>query len=295
MSVVITCQNKVSIANFIDKTEQENEDYALMDTNHSKSCLIYAISDGAGGCGVYCKEWAIYLASKVPKTPLIINQSKSIGWFNNISKGFYEDIIAKQDLSDLVLQRKVFKEGSFATLAICWIDKNSNKLFYSSTGDSCLFYFEKSNGKYLLKAISSLNQQNDIDEAPNLLNWNIELGQELPFDSFEIENDFILILASDSLSKWILLNIAKVDFSIITETHFNTHFINSLNNEKYQLRKSNIKLGSNLKDLNGLFDYLKTASKDNEVFKQSMKILHENSELEIDDYSLIYVEGNVSK
>jgi hypothetical protein len=53
-------------------------------------------------------------------------------WFNSISKGFYEDIIAKQDLSDIILQRKVFKEGSYATLTVCWIDRQSNEIFTSS-------------------------------------------------------------------------------------------------------------------------------------------------------------------
>lgn len=295
MSVNINYQNKVSIANFIDKSETENEDFALIDANHNKSSLFYAVSDGAGGCGVYCKEWAKYLAIKVPKNPQLINQSKSIDWFYKISKGFYEEVIAKQDLSDLVLQRKVFKEGSYATLVVCWIDKNTDKLFYSSIGDSCLFYFEKQNEIYQLKAISSLNQQDDIDDSPNLLNWNIEIKQQLPFDSFEIENDFKLILASDSLSKWILLSIAILDFSMISEIHFNKNFINSLQNKKQENRKTNIQVGSNLKDLNGLFDFLKTASKDKDVFKQSMTNLYENSEIEIDDYSLIYVEGNVSK
>jgi hypothetical protein len=149
--------------------------------------------------------------------------------------------------------------------------------------------------KFYLKAISSLNQQNDIEQAPILLNWNIEIGQQLPFDSFEIENDFKLILASDSLSKWILLNIAILDFSNISEIHFNKSFINSLQNEKQVNRKSYIELGSNLKDLNGLFDFLKTVSIDNDVFKKSMTNLFENNEIEIDDYSLIYIEGNVSE
>jgi len=295
MSVNINYQNKVSIANFIDKSENENEDFALIDANHNKSSLFYAVSDGAGGCGVFCKEWAKYLTINIPKNPQLINQSKSMDWFYKISQGFYEEVIAKQDLSDLVLQRKVFKEGSYATLVVCWIDKNSDKLFYSSIGDSCLFYFEKQNQIYQLKTISSLNQQDDIDDSPNLLNWNIEIKQQLPFNSFEIENDFKLILASDSLSKWILLNIVILDSSIMNETLFNKSFINSLQNEKQENRKLNIELGSNLKDLNGLFDFLKTASKGNDVFKQSMTNLYENSEIEIDDYSLIYVEGNVSK
>lgn len=295
MKMSILYEKAVSIANFLDKTESENEDYASIYSNKDDTYSMYEITDGAGGSGIFSKEWSKYLSENIPQNPSKFAYDKSEDWFNIVSKGFYEDIIAKQDLSDLILQRKVFKEGSYATLTVCWIDRLSKEIFTSSTGDSCFFYFEKSNEKYYLKAISSLNLQNEIDEAPNLLNWNIELKQELPFDSFEIENDFILMLASDSLSKWILLNIAMLDFSILTETHFNTHFINSLNSEKYQSRKSNIKLGSNLKDLNDLFDYLKSVSKDNDVFKQSMKILYENNELEIDDYSLIYVEGNVSK
>lgn len=295
MKMKIVYEKVVSIANFLDKTESENEDFASIDSNKNDLYSLYKITDGAGGSGVFSKEWSKYLSENIPQNPSDFAYDKSKDWFNIISKGFYEDIIAKQDLSDLILQRKVFKEGSYATLTVCWIDRQSNEIFTSSIGDSCFFYFEKSNQKHSLKAISSLNQQNEIDEAPSLLNWNIELEKELPFDSFEIEHDFILMLASDSLSKWILLNIAMLDFSILTETHFNTNFINSLNSEKYQSRKSNIKLGSNLKDLNDLFDYLKSVSKDNEIFKQSMKILYENNELEIDDYSLIYVEGNVSE
>ncbi len=295
MSVNIEYERFVSIANFLDKTESENEDYASIYSNKDDLYSMYEITDGAGGSGVFSKEWSKYLSENIPQNPSDFAYLKSQEWFNIISKGFYEDIIAKQDLSDLILQRKVFKEGSYSTLTVCWIDKHSDEIFYSSTGDSCLFYFEKLNNKFYLKAISSLNQQNDIDQAPILLNWNIEIVQQLPFDSFEIENEFKLILASDSLSKWILLNIAIIDFSILSETHFNVSFINSLNNEKYQSRKSNIKLGSKLKDLNSLFEYLKTASIDNDVFKKSMANLYENNEIEIDDYSLIYVEGNVSK
>ncbi len=291
----IVYEKVVSIANYLDKTESENEDFASIYSNNYNLHSLYKISDGAGGSGVFSKEWSKYLSENIPQDPSDFAYEKSKNWFNLVSKGFYEDIIAKKDLSDLILQRKVFKEGSYATLTVCWIDRQSNEIFTSSIGDSCFFYFEKSNEKHLLKAISSLNQQKEIDEAPNLLNWNIELQQELPFDSFEIENDFILILASDSLSKWIILNIAILDFSILTEAHFNSHFINSLNSEKYQSRKSSLKLGSNLKDINNLFEYLKFISKDNEIFKESMKLLHENNELEIDDYSLIYVEGNVSE
>lgn len=295
MKVNILCEKVVSIANFLDKTESENEDFASIYSNKDDLYSSYKITDGAGGSGVFSKEWAKFLSERIPHNPSDFDFKKSQEWFNKISKGFYDDIITKQDLSDLILQRKVFKEGSYATLTICWIDKKSNKIFTSSTGDSCFFYFEKSSDIFYLKAISSLNLQNDIDEAPNLLNWNIEIKQRLPFDSFEIENDFILILASDSLSKWIILNIAVLDFSILSETHFNMGFITSINNEKYQSRKSNIKFGSNFKDMNGLFNYLKRASNNKEVFKEAMTNLHENGELEIDDYSLIYVEGNVSK
>lgn len=295
MSVKIVHENKVSIANFLDKIESENEDYASIYSNKDVLYTMYAITDGAGGSGVFSKEWSRYLSEKIPKIPSEFAYSKSIEWFNIISKGFYEDIIANQDLSDLILQRKVFKEGSYSTLTVCWIDKHSNEIFYSSTGDSCILYFEKENNTYYLKAISSLNKQEEIDEAPSLLNWNIEITQQLPFDSLEIENEFRLILASDSLSKWILLNVAIFDFSILNETHFNLSFLNSLNSEKYQARKSNMKLGSNFQNLNELFEYLKSISKNNDVFKHSMTSLYQNCEIEIDDYSLIYVEGYVSK
>jgi hypothetical protein len=295
MSVILNFEKKVSIANFLDKCESENEDFVRIISISHKPYSLYAISDGAGGSGVFSKEWSKYLCENIPLAPSEFGYENTIKWFNNISQGFYNDIILKQDLSDLILKRKVFKEGSFSTLTICWIDKEENELLFSSSGDSCFFYFEKNDDVFILKQISSLNLQAGIDDAPFLLNWNIELEKQLSFDSIEIENEFRLIIASDSLAKWILLNLVIFNVSALEERYFSSDFKYSLNAEKYQSQKSNIRLGSNLGTIESLFYFLKNISQNTDMFKSEMIKLYQNQELEIDDYSLIYIEGNVSK
>jgi hypothetical protein len=83
--------------------------------------------------------------------------------------------------------------------------------------------------------------------------------------------------------------------SALEERYFSSDFKYSLNAEKYQSQKSNIRLGSNLGTIESLFYFLKNISQNTDMFKSEMIKLYQNQELEIDDYSLIYIEGNVSK
>jgi len=294
MSVNIEYQKAVSIANFIDKTESENEDYISMIPRENDTYVMWNISDGAGGAGTFCKEWANYLGETIPLNPEEFSDGKSSKWFDKVSIDFFETVIAKKDLTDLMLQKKVFKDGSYSTLSSCWIDKQSKEIFFSSVGDSCIFYFENIDNKYQLKFITSLNKQNEIDDSPKLLNWNIERKDEFPFDSIEISNEFKIIVASDTLAKWVLLNLSIIDFPMLQERFFNQSFLNSLNSEKYEERKINIKNGSNISTIQELFIFLKVISNNKEKYKNEMMQLHSRGEIEIDDFSLIYIEGNVS-
>lgn len=293
MNVDITYQQAVSIANFLDKSASQNEDYISKIPNEDDNFLMWAVADGAGGAGVFSREWANYLGSKVPVRPSKFKENKSKKWFEKISREFYETVINKQDLSDLILQKKVFIEGSFATLSVCWLNKHSNKIYFTSTGDSCVFYFEKDNTEFLLKFMTSLNRQSEIDDYPALLNWNIKNRTELPFNSCTINNEFKVIIATDSLAKWILLYISLFNPLALSKMA-EASFMKSVNSEKYEQRKTNMMLGSKLLGLEELFDLLKHISSGEDIFRKTMQNLFNQGEIDIDDYSLIFIEGNVS-
>jgi hypothetical protein len=282
-----------SLANFLDKKKEENEDFINKIISPDNSMFSWVLCDGAGGVGVFCKEWAEFLARSIPNNPSEFGVD-SRKWFENTAKNFHEEIILKSDLSDLILNRKVYQDGSYSTLTACWFDKIANEFFYTSVGDSCVFFFEETEKGKMLSFLSSINDQEEIDSYPNLLNWNDELKNELPFNSFEILKSFSCVLASDSLAKWILLNIAIIDFSLLVDLGLKQNFLKSLNNQQTEFKKSQIKLNHNFKTIDDLLNYLKLISSNEVEFLKNMKLIHNKQEIEIDDYSLIYIERNVS-
>lgn len=283
----------VSIANFIDKTDEENEDFVHEINSDQNIYSKWVLCDGAGGVGVFSKEWAKYLAESVPQDPVKFSKNR-LEWLLKTSKEFHESVIEKADLSDLMLQKKVYRDGSYSTMCTCWIDKENDEIFYSSVGDSCLFYFEMNGGHFQLRFISSIEKQDDIDGNPELLNWNEEVKNELPFDSQAINDSFIVIMASDSLSRWIILNLAVLDHKCIASI-FTDSFLASLSSEKYAIVKEAIKMGHDFRSVNDLLDYVMRLSENKENFRNAVEELYSNHEIEIDDYSLIFTKGNVSE
>lgn len=284
----------VSVSNFLEKREEENEDFIDIKIQDNYPYARFSLCDGAGGAGVFCREWATYLALNVPLNPYIFDENTK-KWFNNISKSFYDEVIEKKDLSDLILNKKVYRDGSYSTLTAFWIDNHENKLFFSSAGDSCVFLFEKANEAFELKYVASVNEQNDIDDAPYLLNWLFDLNIDLPFHTHTVSDHFVIIMASDSLAKWIILCLTIINQNLIAPPFFNENFFNSINNAKYNQRKESIFLGNhNIKNLDTLFEYLRSISFSSDIFKSEMQNLYLNNEIDIDDYSLIFLEGHVS-
>lgn len=285
---------KVSISNFLEKREEENEDSVDIKSIDNNPYTRFSLCDGAGGAGVFCRDWAMHLAKSVPLNPCEFdNNTKK--WFYGASKSFHDEVIEKKDLSDLILNKKVYRDGSYSTLTACWIDKQANELFFSSTGDSCVILFEKEGKDFKLKYIASVNDQEDIDESPFLLNWLDDLDKELPFHSIDVTNHFVILMASDSLAKWIILCLAMINQDLIVQPIFKDNFLLSINNPKNMLRKEAVNFGShNIKTLENLFEYLKKVSSAEDVFTSAMQTLYLNQEIDIDDYSLIFIEGDVS-
>jgi hypothetical protein len=105
------------------------------------------MSDGAGGAGIYCKEWANYIVNNQPEFP-ILSDEEANKWFQNISQSFYEFIKPKVNYDNIFIGERFDSEGSYATLLYVWLSKTDKKYFITGIGDTTLFYFKKKNEDY---------------------------------------------------------------------------------------------------------------------------------------------------
>ena len=152
----------------IGKPEQGciNEDAVIAQEN------IIAVSDGAGGGGLFAERWSAYLLNHLPATP--INSADELdAWIGDIWEPYYnqceED--AKQ-LGGLSLD-KFYDEGSFATLVAVW-KLSESKCQWMAFGDSVAFHYN-----YRTKQLEhSFGFISDFDKAPYLINCKDELLKE---------------------------------------------------------------------------------------------------------------------
>lgn len=284
--------NIVTISKLFDQTE--NEDFPFHHSIDEEDYSLWVVCDGAGGSGVFCKEWAKHIAENIPVNPIEF-ESNYKNWFREISERFYDDVLSKADLSDLILNKKVHRDGSNSTMSALWVNKRKNEIYFSNVGDSCIFYFEKNENKIIPKFITPYNAFNEIEPpSPTLLNWNEPITDNIDFGCEEIKNNFIILIASDSLSRWIIQALSIIDYASVSNV-FKTNFLQSLNTGKYEERKVAIHLNSTYSSTDELLKYLQKSSESIDFFKTNLKGLIESEQIDLDDYSLIFIEGNVSK
>ena len=84
---------------------------------------MIAVSDGAGGGGVYAERWSSYLVNHLPEVP-IKSFDELDGWIEDIWETFYNDCEESAKQEGGMLLDKFYDEGSFATLAVIWRENN---------------------------------------------------------------------------------------------------------------------------------------------------------------------------
>jgi hypothetical protein len=167
-----------------------NEDAVI-----AKDSLI-AVSDGAGGGGVFADQWSKYLVEHLPDCP-IKSFSAFDKWIDGIWEPFYNDCekIAKKEGG--MLLNKFYDEGSFATLVAVWKDGQ-----WISYGDSVAFCYDKKTG--VLQ--HTFGHIVDFNNPPYLINCK-DPSDEKGFKcgKFEINENCMVFAASDALAHYILL------------------------------------------------------------------------------------------
>src|SRR5690606_15265506 len=159
-----------SLHNFIDKYEHENEDKIKFEGLGHKSFKL-AMSDGAGGAGIYCKDWAQKLVDYQPDSIHMKSKFDWDNWYLSLCDSFFRSI-SKNLPDDIFIREKFTNNGSYATLLYLWRD-NSN-LYFIGTGDTTLFLFKTSQESYIPSIIYPINNQKTINSNPYLLNWNMK-------------------------------------------------------------------------------------------------------------------------
>ncbi len=155
-----------------------------------------AVSDGAGGGGVFADLWSTYLVEHLPDEPIPDYQAFD-KWVDSIWEPFYNDCEEKATLEGGLLLNKFYDEGSFATLVAVWNDGQ-----WISYGDSVAFCYDRKTG--VLQ--HTFGRLVDFNNPPYLINCKDPTDEKgFKCGRFEMNEDSMVFAASDALSHYILL------------------------------------------------------------------------------------------
>ena len=178
----------ISIAKF--EKDITNEDAAIANDK------VIAVSDGAGGGGVFAEIWSKYLVEHLPLEPIKDYESFD-KWVDDIWEPFYNDCEEKAKVIGGMFLNKFYDEGSFATLVAVWKDGD-----WIAYGDSVAFCYNVKTG--ILQ--HSYTELVDFNNPPYLVNWKNPLNPEgFRSGKFEVDDDCVVFAASDTLAHYILM------------------------------------------------------------------------------------------
>lgn len=160
---------------------------------------LIAVSDGAGGGGVFADLWSKYLVNHLPDTSLN-TFDKLDTWLSQIWETFYDECEIKAKQEGGMLLDKFYEEGSFATLSAIWMVSN-RKCHWIAYGDSVAFHYNFDT-KRLVHSFSALK---DFASPPSLINCKDELSSEgFRTGIFNINKQSVVFVASDAVAHYIL-------------------------------------------------------------------------------------------
>lgn len=191
-------------ATSIGKPEQGsiNEDAVIAREN------IIAVSDGAGGGGLFAERWSAYLVNHLPATPISSAEELDI-WIGDIWEPYYD--LCEEDAKQLggMSLDKFYDEGSFATLVAVWRLSDS-ECQWMSFGDSVAFHYN-----YRTKLLEhSFSTIADFNKPPYLINCKDELQKDgFRKGTFNTDSDSIIFVTSDALAHYVMMmyEVANID------------------------------------------------------------------------------------
>ena len=157
---------------------------------------VIAVSDGAGGGGVFAERWSKYLVKHLPEDAITSYEAFD-KWIDSIWEPFYNKCETNAKAIGGMFLNKFYDEGSFATLVAIW--KNGTWVSY---GDSVAFCYNRKS-KELQHSFTRLA---DFNNPPYLINCKDPLDEKgFRSRKFDINSDCIVFAASDTLAHYILM------------------------------------------------------------------------------------------
>lgn len=269
-----TCK---SISKNDGKGELPNEDASLISSKR------IGIADGAGGVGLYAREWANYLLISLPDKPLA-SVTDLNEFLRNHWKLFFEKYKTKAE--EKGNGNKFLTEGSSATLISVWMDDHRPGFIqWIAVGDSALLIYNIDTHK--LKPINiSLNT---FLNPPFLINWKAALNEDgFKSGSFFLHPDEVLLFATDALAQYIMLSYALCSKVNSTESIQNLSNImassNRINTIIENMKRKNYPNLNFHQDV--MVPLLLSLGSISHFRKQTNKLLA-NGLIDIDDYTLL--------
>lgn len=265
----------VSIPKFGEKISED----AVLATNG-----MIAVSDGAGGGGVYADHWSQYLVANLPNKP-IHNFAEFDSWIDSIWEKFYNEHEALAKNQGGLFLNKFYDEGSFATLVAVW-KVSESECRWISYGDSVAFCYDRAKGDLQY----SFTKLADFNKPPYLISCKDPLDEKgFRSGTFNTSETSVVFCASDALSHLVLM---------MYETgiqKFGSHKFDAEIEEAINAQTKNsqyIKLASNqISDFDTRMKYWLKLSKSNMIFRSGMTSHRERLKLVADDdYSLAVMD-----
>lgn len=171
-----------------------NEDAVLAKDN------ILAVSDGAGGGGLYAERWSRYLLDHLPATPMCTSEDLD-NWIESVWEPYYNICEEDAQRQGGLFLNKFYEEGSFATLAVAW--KCSDGCYkYLAYGDSVVFHYNQVTD-VLEHSFTTLK---DFNHPPYLINCKDEIKKDgCVCGEFMISSGSIVFVCTDALAHYVMM------------------------------------------------------------------------------------------
>ncbi len=236
----------------------------------------WALSDGAGGTGFFAADWAQHLCEHLPTEPFETNEAV-YDWFEELRQPFFKAKReqAEQTFADILDDYE--REGSSATLLAVW-PLPQNVLQVLHYGDSAAFLLDRE-GR-LKNCTAHLM---DFTEPPWLLHSNEGLlPEQLHLETWPVAEGDVLLMASDALAQWLLIQMALHDPTLRPELDAVLATPYGLGNQIIGCQQQHDPNGS----LPALLHHLGEVCETETAFRAFTTDLYQRGQLALDDYTL---------
>jgi serine/threonine protein phosphatase PrpC len=263
------------------ESESENED--ALDFEEKNGFFRAAIADGAGGAGIFCRDWSRFLVKQQPKKPFN-SADEASKWFIGISRDFFEAMMPSIDITDSFIVEKFHNHGSYSTLVFIWLRVDTNELYYWGLGDSVLLVFDEVNGESLPKLIYPITEQQRIDQPPKLINWSKQLGN-VEIKMIKVQSGQRIIMATDGLGRWLIELLTMLVPSEMLNV-LGQPLFSSVNENRDLIEQ--LRLKNEFDSISTLLDYIQTGlTRPKSIIRSNLISRIQLGELDRDDLTIL--------